>query len=231
VRAIEPQSRTTDEIVADIIKVIDGGPAIEEYVRALVGACRFLKDFGPFEGNRKANEEFAHDMIKWIDDGRKLKFPKHGMVFEILFGPKQDASDNSPERLHAVAQQAEANYKDLSDRMQVLRQRRELIIEREVGVHGSVGYLQVSAAIGARGLCEKVGAPLAWSSSTSTYRMVAGHLYEAMGQNVCSVMRASSSADFGKTFARSSRRADRETDRALERACKFIAERPLIHDV
>jgi hypothetical protein len=88
VRAIEPQSRTTDEIVADIIKVIDGGPAIEEYVRALVGACRFLKDFGPFEGNRKANEEFAHDMIKWIDDRQKAKISQARNGFRDTLRPK-----------------------------------------------------------------------------------------------------------------------------------------------
>jgi hypothetical protein len=199
-RAIKPQTRPTAEIVADIIKALDGGAAIEEHVQAHVKTVRsrVLKDFGPFEGNQRANEEFARRMIKWIDDGRKLKFPKHGVVLEILFGPKQSAPVNSPERLHAVAQQAEANYKDLADRMDVLRQRCEFIIQAEVGEHGLAGNLQKSAASTARSLCEKVGKPLAWSSPTSAYRKVASYFYELMTG---------------------------EYDRQLKSACKLITRR------
>jgi hypothetical protein len=203
-RAIEPQTRTTEEITAGIIEALDGSPAIEEYVRALVKAARsrLLKHFGPFPGNQKANAKIARRLLKWIDEGEKLlNEPSKGggATFEIFFGLRQSTSD-SVERLETAARQARARYKDHLDRLESLRQRCEWIIQAKIGEHGNAGYLQTSAAIVARYLCEKAGKPLAWSSRNSTYRVVAGYFYEVMT---------------GKR------------DHELERACKFTAEQVL----
>jgi len=187
-RAIEPLTLTTDGIATEISQALDGGPKIEGDIRALIDVARFLKDFGPFTGNQKANTKAARRLFKWIDEGEKLlnELPKGSALLEMLFGPRQNAPVNSPEHLEAVVRQARAHYEDFLNRLESLRRRSEWLIQAKIGEHGSAGYLQERAAIAARHLCEKAGKPLAWSSPASAYRKVASYLYEAMtGERDC----------------------------------------------
>jgi hypothetical protein len=131
---------------------------------------------GSFEGNRKANAKFARRMIRWIEEGRNIKFPKDGLLLEFLFGPRGPI--DSPERFEAVKQQAEANYKDLSDRMEVLRLRCQLIIQTGVGSDARVEHLQRSAVVAAIQLCKMAGVPLAWTNPRSVCRQVGCYFYE-----------------------------------------------------
>src|SRR6516164_5960346 len=134
-RAVDRLARTRDEIEDDIIQALGVDSVTKENVRELAGAMPIIKRLGSLEGNRKANAEFARRMIRWIEEGRNIKFPKDGMLLEFLFGP-QGPIDDSPERFEVATRQAEENYKDLSDRMEVLRRRCELIVQIGVGTHG-----------------------------------------------------------------------------------------------
>jgi hypothetical protein len=195
-RRIERLRRAPEEIVADIVEELGVGPAIKVGVDALAGAMLLIKRLGTFEGNRKANTKFARRMIRWIEEGRNIKFPKDGMLLEFLFGP-QGPIDDSPERFEVATRQAEENYKDLSDRMEVLRRRCELIVQIGVGTHGRAEPLQRSAVIAAKGLCEMAGVPLVWTDPDTKCRRVVSFFYEL---------------------------ATGERDHELERARKWIAK-------
>ena len=176
-RRIERLRRAPEEIVADIVEELGVGPAIKVGVDALAGAMLLIKRLGTFEGNRKANAEFARRMIRWIEEGRNIKFPKDGMLLEFLFGP-QGPIDDSPERFEAVKRQAEANYKDLSDRMEVLRLRCQFIIQSGIGSDARVEHLQRSAVVAAIGLCKMAGVLLVWTNPRSVCRQVGCYFYE-----------------------------------------------------
>jgi hypothetical protein len=194
-RTIDRLRRAPEEIVADIIEELGVGPAIKGNVDSLAGWMLRIRDAGTFEGNRKTNTEFARRMIKWIDAGRNIKFPKDGVLLEILFGPR--GRIDTVERIEATVRQAEANYKDLTDRMEVLRQRCHFIVQAGVGSHGHAVPLQRSAVIAAKGLCETAGVPLVWTDPDTTCRRVASYFYEL---------------------------ATGERDHELERARKWIAK-------
>jgi hypothetical protein len=177
-----------DEIVAEIARKLDANPMI---VRDALEASRFLQNFGPLAGNRKANEEFARSVLKWVDDGQKLfaELPKKkGTLLDMLFGGHSQRVDlqasakpaKQLDRLEAVGTRAEAGYKILTGLLDMLRLRCEWIIEERIGRHGSAGHLQEVAAITARALCEKYDKPLAWSSPTTVYRSITRLIYEAM---------------------------------------------------
>ena len=175
-RAVDRLARTRDEIEDDIIQALGVDSVTKENVRALAGAMPIIKRLGSFEGNRKANAKFAQRMIRWIEEGRNIKFPKDGLLLEFLFGPRGPI--DSPERFEAVKRQAEANYKDLSDRMEVLRLRCQRIIQTGIGSDARVEHLQRSAVVAAIGLCKIAGVPLVWTNPRSVCRQVGCYFYE-----------------------------------------------------
>jgi len=175
-RAVDRLARTRDEIENDIIQTLGVDSVTKEGVRALAGAMPIIKRLGSFEGNRKANAEVAQHMIRWIEEGRNIKFPKDGLLLEFLFGPRGPI--DSPERFEAVKQQAEANYKDLSDRMEVLRLRCQRIIQTGIGSDARVEHLQRSAVVAAIGLCKMAGVLLVWTNPRSVCRQVGCYFYE-----------------------------------------------------
>jgi hypothetical protein len=129
-------------------------------------------------GNQRRNAQYAKRVLKQIDELEKLfANPPDGAVLEILFAPRQTAPVNSLERFEAVAWEAKAWRQDW---LISLRSRCEWIIADRIGESGKVGSKQRKAAIVAKNLCQKAGKPLAWSSSTSAYRLVASYFYEAM---------------------------------------------------
>jgi hypothetical protein len=177
-RAIEPSTRTTDEIVADLAEVLGDDPAIKANIRTMVKVVRDLKDLSPMVGNRRANAQYARKVLKWINEGEKLfENPPDGAMLEKLFASRQTAPVNSLERLEAVAWEARAWRQDW---LISLRSRCEWIIADKIGEPATVGNKQRKAAIAARGLCKMASKPLAWSSPTSAYRRTAGLLFEAM---------------------------------------------------
>ena len=171
-------THTTDEIVRYIVAALDGGSEIETTARELVRVARDLKDRSPMVGNQRRNAQYAKRVLKQIDELEKLfANPPDGAVLEILFAPRQTAPVNSLERFEAVAWEAKAWRQDW---LISLRSRCEWIIADRIGESGKVGSKQRKAAIVAKNLCQKAGKPLAWSSSTSAYRLVASYFYEAM---------------------------------------------------
>jgi len=189
-RAVDRLARTRDEIEDDIIQALGVDSVTKENVRALAGAMPIIKRLGSFEGNRKANAKFAQRMIRWIEEGRNIKFPKDGMLLEFLFGP-QGPIDDSPERFEVATRQAEENYKDLSDRMEVLRLRCQRIIQTGIGSDARVEHLQRSAVVAAIGLCKMAGVLLVWTNPRSVCRQVGCYFYElATGERDHDLVRA-----------------------------------------
>jgi hypothetical protein len=184
--------RSVDEIVGDIAGEL-GGEGIEDHARALIGAAPFIKNAGPATGNRRANAELAGDLLKWIARGEKLFERLKGGDLIMFFAPPGPIV--MPEDLERAVRQAAAR-RDLW--LDALRTRCEWIIQQQIGEHGHTDHMQRAAAIAAAHLCRKAGKPTAWASSTSTFRMVASLVFEAMtGQR----------------------------DVELERACEFAAHR------
>jgi len=201
-RAVEPLTRTVDEIVREITQALEYGPAIKPMVLTLIDGLRELRKYGPLSGYRKDNEKFARRLKRWVDDGNQIfaEVPENFNVY-MLFASENCGPLNTPERVEAMAQQAEAGHATLKAWLTTLRSRCEWIIRAKIGEHRHAGYNQERVAIAARELCEEAGKPLAYSSPTSAYRIVAGLLYEAMTG---------------------------EQGRDMERACEFIALRPII---
>jgi hypothetical protein len=179
-RSVNPPRHTDDDFVRSIVDEL--GPTIETDAKALIGALRRIRKFGPFAGYRKENAKFARKLREWIDDGESLldALPKDCALLEILFGRQQNGRTNTPELLEAVIHQAQANREELVGQLEALRRRCEFIINERIGEHASAGFLQKSVAIGAQYLCEKAGEPLVWSNPKGPYRSVASLLYGAM---------------------------------------------------
>jgi hypothetical protein len=199
-KSMERLTRTIEEIVADIAKKLGAGEAESEaYIRDFIQAVVPLKEYSAMIGNRQANEKYARRILKWIDDGDNLlaEVPESHLL-PLLFGHKQNAPVNTPERLESLIRQAKTEFTGFADSLAMVRSRCEFIIQAKVGEHGNAGHVQDRAAIGAISLCEKFGQPLAWSSLTSAYRTVASCIYEAMTG---------------------------EYDRDMERACESMAAR------
>jgi hypothetical protein len=199
-RTPERLTRTVDEIVTDIAKTLGTGPEskawIQEFVDAVAGSPTIK--FAPMEGNRKANKAYARKILRWIGDGQKLIAGVPKTIFLALFCHEQNAPLNSPEAMEALIGPALAKHAEFTAWLANLRARCEWVIQKNIGEHGHAGHIQKQAAIGAISLCEKFGQPLAWSSPTSAYRIVAGLLYEAMTG---------------------------EQGRDMERACELMAKR------
>jgi hypothetical protein len=200
-RAVEPLTRTIDEIVREVVQTLQTDQAFEPVVRLLVDGLRQLSKYGPLSGYRKDNKEFAQRLKRWVEDGENIfgKLPENFNV-HMLFAPEDCGPLNTPERVEAMARQAELGYETLRRWLTTLKIRCEWIIRSNIGEHRHAGYQQERAAVAARELCEKAGRPLAWSSPTSAYRIVAGLLYEVMTG---------------------------EQGRDMERACEFIAGRQI----
>jgi hypothetical protein len=173
-RAIAATKRSDTEIVDDIVREC-GDASVEKQVRLLIEGLRVLKSSAPFNGYRRENQQYLAAVRKQIDKLEKtLKAAPASFKFTMLFAPNQSAT------LDTMYQKAEACWEYLSGEMARLRARCDRFIELGLGEHGAAGYQQERAAIAARELIEQSGKPLAWSSPTSSYRVVAGLLFEAM---------------------------------------------------
>ena len=173
-RAIEPTKRSDTEIVADIVREC-GDASVEKQVSILIYGLRVLKSSAPLVGYRRENQQYLAAVRKQIDKLEKtLRAAPEAFKFSILFASDESAT------LDTMFQEAEARWEYLSGEMARLRARCDKFIELGLGEHRSAGYQQERAAIAARELVERSSKPLAWSSPTSAYRVVAGLFYEAM---------------------------------------------------
>jgi hypothetical protein len=165
----------TKEIVKEIRKA--GTEATDADVYVLVEAVSLLKQYPPLNGYRKDNAKYAAKFIKWIEEGERLmKAHPEGFNFNFLFAPDPVPGESAL----SVMQRAAQRYEATSSVLARLRERCRWIISNKFGEHRSAGYQQERAAIASRELMERLRLPLAYSSSTSTYRSVARLLYQAM---------------------------------------------------
>jgi hypothetical protein len=172
--------RSVDEIVTDIMKTIADAsppPAQEDRVRRLIAALSNLKHYGPLNGNRADNKEFAERLLKWLDKGETLMrgSPKN-FNFSMLFAPDPAVAES----MVTIYEQADARYEMLAEILSAMHRRCEWIIKTGFGEHAHTGYQQERAAIAAGELMNECSLPHAYSSPLSPYRMVASLLYEAM---------------------------------------------------
>jgi hypothetical protein len=171
--ALPTVRRSIDEIVADITAEL--GLDIEAAARAYIGVGGILEKLGPATGNRRANAKLARELLKWIERGKKLFERFEGGDLLVFFGPPGPIS--TPEYLGLATRQAEARRDVWVD---TLREQCQSIIQEQIGEHGGVEHMQRAAAISAAALCRQAGKPLAWASPISSFRMVAGLIFEAM---------------------------------------------------
>lgn len=185
------------EIISEIRKV---SPAIDESetdVCYIIMGLRRLSPLAPFKGYRRENTNYAAKLIEWIKEGQALlanaAASSQGVLPGIFFIDVPELGENRASHFAGI--------------LDAMRLRCEWVVQTKIGVHGNSGYQQERAAIIARGLMEKHGLPLAYSSPTSTYRKVARMFLEAMTEH------ASASAE------------------DIERACEVVAKLPMMSSI
>jgi hypothetical protein len=196
--------RDTDEIVADIIKLVKN-PSIEIFVRKLMDdlcvACP------PFTGNRKKNLEYVKELGGQIDELKKTLRQAPNPLCAVLFAPERfwsvwvpqsTSTEIDPKVRDYLAREPERLTR-LVEELDRIRAECDRVILLKLGKHGAVRYQQERAAIASREVMRYCGLSLARSRS-STYCKVAGLFFEA---------------------------ATGEYDRDLLRACEALARDPL----
>lgn len=192
--------RSIEDIEADLVSIF--GADQRPCIAILIDAQRHLAKLPPLTGHERSNRKFAKRLKAWLEEGDKLLAPMPADSSPLLlFAPP--GLLRSEEDILRAGHLAEIKKATLAVMLNDLRSRCEWIISSGIGEHGSAGYQQERAAIAARELCEITSKSLAWSSSTSDYRVAASLFYEVITG---------------------------EYDHSIERACKFIAERPLIRE-
>jgi len=188
------EPRPDADIVADIVKAC-GDESIRPHALAQIDILRKLKDYAPYGGYRRENLPYLKKLKSRIEAVEKtLRTPPPGFSPVLLFGPAEAPTVDDAIR------QSEARWEQVSAHLVWLRERCAHLIKVEIGEHRSSGYPQECAAMGATDLMKLCRKPLAWSSPTSAYRIVAGLLFEAV---------------YG------------EQGRDLERACEVMSKRPI----
>jgi hypothetical protein len=186
--------RSDDDIIADIVQACGGSnPTIKGHVDELFAGVRELAKYPfPLAGYRRDNEKFVRKVRKWIEDGEGLlSAAPDGFNFHMLFAPEKSRS------IDAMLQEAGQRYGTLAAILAGVRDRCSWMAETKIGEHRSSGFPQERAAIAAGELMKRCGLPLAYSSRTSPYRVVASLFFEAMTG---------------------------EYDRDMERACEAMAD-------
>lgn len=97
-----------------------------------------------------------------------------GFNFHMLFAPEEFES------VEMMMQEAEQRYEALATILAGVRDRCTWVAETKIGGHRLSGLPQERAAIASREIMQRCGLPLAYSSPTSPYRVVAGLVFEAM---------------------------------------------------
>jgi hypothetical protein len=182
------------EIISEIRKVSSAVDESETDVYHIIMGLRRLAPLAPFKGYRRENTEYAAKLIEWVKKGQALLAASpQGAPPEVFFIDVPELGENRAIHFAAI--------------LNAMRERCEWVVQTKHGVHGNSGYQQERAAIIARGLMEKHGLPLAYSSPTSTYRKVARMFLEAMTED------ASASAE------------------DIERACEVVAKLPMMRSI
>jgi hypothetical protein len=187
-------ARSAIDISKEIVKEIRKVSPVDEsdtYIYHTIMGLRILSPMDPFKGWRRENKKYAADLIKWIEDGQALLANSPGALSTDLF-------------FTSVPVLGENRSVQFIEILNAMRATCDWIAETRMGVHPNYGYQQERAAIIARGLMEKHGLPLAYSSPTSPYRATARLFFEGMTEQTL---------DGGED---------------IERACETVAKLPMM---
>ena len=157
-------------------------------MRCACAGLRKLYSTPPFKGFRKDNAQHAAKIIKWIQEGQSLLASSSHVPSEFLFLDVPALNENRADHFTAI--------------LHAMREKCEWLLQSKPGAHRNSGFQQERAAAIARGLMEKHGLPLAYSSPTSAYRTTARLFLEGMT---------------GQTSP---------GGEDIERACQVVAKRP-----
>ncbi len=208
-------TRSRDEIIADILEAV-GAKSDCDNVATMVRLMEAIGDSPPGAGFQKDNLEYAAKLREWIcagigDDevqlGGLICVSPGAFGWLLLWGPEDIAALDPEELLSpdylslATASLGMERLNSLRLVLMDLRRRCDRLIELRIGKHKNFGYRQQRAAVFSRHLMERYKLPLAYTSRTSPYRVVASLLYEAM------------TGEYG---------------RDLERACENVARQPSV---
>jgi hypothetical protein len=193
------KARSAIDVAKDISKKMREAAVIDEsetYFYYVILGLRKLAPLAPFRGYRRENTDYAAKLIEWIEQGQVLLAePVTGIPPGSIF-------------VDAVSLgQPEGRHIQFGAILTQMREQCEWIVQNKIGVHGKSGYQQERAAIIARGLMEKYGLPLAYSSPTSAYRTTARLFFEGMTEETL---------DGGED---------------IERACKVVAQLPMMRSI
>jgi hypothetical protein len=148
------------------------------------------------------------ELKRWLETTGSVFFEMPWFAYLIMWAPEdvaaldQEGIEALDEKsFNAAFEEAQKGEAAFLSALSKLSERSRRILELRLGEHGSARYDQVRAAAVARELMERCGLPLAYTSTTSAYRVVASLFYEDMTG---------------------------EYDKDLERACEKVARRPAI---
>ena len=171
--------RSTEEIAAEIVgEIRKENVAVDEArIHNMVDMLTVPSIRDSKCGNRKQNERYAEDIIKWIDDGEKLLAGR-----PEAFHPDSLFREGRilPDQPLIVTRFAGERARLLKDILADLRQQAKSIIDIGFGAHGNSGQDQKLAAEVAAGLMGEHGLPATYSSENSVYCKVARLCFEAI---------------------------------------------------
>src|SRR5262249_22750476 len=155
-RAPTTNKRSTDEIVAEIMKFV-GCPEVEVYVRKLIDHLRTKPP--PFSGNRKENVERAKDLRKRMKKlERMLKAPQSQFLgdrfWSVFWSPLYmpgDVIELNPQTRTYIAQES-PRLKHFAEELSFFSSRCDQIIKLKLGQHGAVKYQQRLAVSASRAI-------------------------------------------------------------------------------
>jgi len=165
---------------------------VEVFVRKLIGDLR--ADCPPFIGNQNVNDEYLKDLSKLITKLKRLlrNLPAH--LSTVLFSPELfwplykrqgTALGINPNTRKWLAQRTPARKALLVELLDWLQAQSNDIRHHGLGMHGSVNYQGLQAAIASREVIERAaenypGRKLSLSCAlTSDYHRIARLFYEA----------------------------------------------------
>jgi hypothetical protein len=165
------EPRSTIDIAKEIVREIRrANPTLDESetnVYHTIMGLRTLPLLAPFKGWRGENKKYATELIKWIEEGQTL----------LANSPEALSPDFFFADVPALGENRASHFIEI---LNAMRAACDWVVSTRQGVHGSYGYQQQRAAMVARGLMEKHGLPLAYSSPTSAYRTTARLFLEGM---------------------------------------------------
>jgi hypothetical protein len=169
-RRSEDVKKVAREIIAEIKKANPAAATNEAYVCFEIAVLK--NSLGPLHRYRQPNQDYAKSVIKCVKELQRLLKGQPDVIDPLYF---LAPITGGPEKGIPVLR-----LESLKELLADMREKAQWIIDNKIGEHGSYGHEQIVAADTAADLMIAHGLPLACRSDKSTYRYVAGLLYEAM---------------------------------------------------